>query len=255
MNKIYFSKEIKSITPRLPADFVKRSLVIHHEMYDIPEGIECKQLIEWDKYRKSYQEFEAECIVLVGLNRMINPSNRCDFVHEYLSTLTPNIPKIVIDTAPFVGEPWRIFFHYLFSNTNKFGAAYSYPIEGEWQKWFYRDMNDCRLSAENIKLFINSTYTDLERLITTYTFYDPDDGQIEWYNEVRAHIFAKYNSPKMWISGLLGECNKRFSLKFDYDSYLKNMEFKLPDLKIYRFMVEECQRRQDIYNAFTEGSL
>jgi hypothetical protein len=253
VNKIYFTEDIKSIGSQLPADFVKDAVVIQHEMYDLPDDLECKQVIAWNKYRGLYQELEAEKIVLIGLNRMIVPSNRCDFIHDYLTTLTPNVPKIVIDTAPFIGEPWRLFFHFLFSNTNKFGAAYSYPIEGEWQKWFYRDVNDCRLSGDNIKLFINSTYTDLERLTTTYAFYEPTDSQVEWYNEVKAHVFAKHSSPKMWITGLLGECNKHFGLKFDYDSYLKGMEFKLPDLKVYRFVAEEAQRRQDIYNAFTVG--
>jgi hypothetical protein len=251
MDKIYFTKHIKSVGPRLPVEFIKNAVVVKHEMYDLPEGLDCKQVIEWNKYRGIYQELEAECVVLIGLNRMINPANRCNFVHTHLTTLTPNVPKIVIDTAPFVGEPWRIFYHYLFTNTNKFGAGYSYPIEGEWQKWFYRDVNDCRLSGENIKLFINSTYTDLGRLNTTYAFYEPTANQLEWYNEIRAHIFAKHSSPKMWIMGLLGECNKHFELKFDYDSYLKSKEFKLPDLKVYRFVAEESQRRQDIYNAFT----
>jgi len=253
MNHIYLTKDIKTVGRQLPADFVKDAVVVCHEMYDRPEGIEPKQFIEWSKYRLVYSELEASKIILVGLHRMIVPSNRCDFIMDHMTTLTPNVPKIVIDTVPFLGEPWRVFFMYLFTNTNKFGAGYSYPIEGEWQKWFYRDVNDCRLSAENIKLFINSTYTDLDKLTTAYTFFEPDEGQVEWYGEIKAHIFAKYNTPKLWINGLLGECNKHFKIKFEYDSYLKNGEFKLLDLGVYRFVAEEAMRRQGIYNAFTKS--
>jgi hypothetical protein len=251
MAKIFFTKDIKNIGPQLPSDFIKDAVMVCHEMYDRP-GIEPKQVIEWSKYRAVYSDLGASKIILVGLNRMINPANRCDFVHTYLTTLTPNIPKIVIDTAPFIGEPWRLFFHYLFTHTNKFGADYSYPIEGEWQKWFYRETNDCRLSAENINLFINSTYTELEALKSTYDFFEVDDN-LEWYNEIKAHIFQKFSSPKMWISGLLGECNKQFKIKFDFDSYLENKNFKLPDLKVYAFVVEENKRRQGIYNRFVRS--
>jgi hypothetical protein len=250
MNKIYLTKDIKNIGSQLPLDFVKDSVVVCHEMYDRPD-VECQQFVEWAKYRNIYQEINAQKIVLVGLNRMINPSNRCDFIHTHLTTLTPNIPKIVIDTAPFIGEPWRVFFHFLYTCTNKFGADYSYPIEGEWQKWFYREVNDCRLSEANISLFINSVHTDLEALKSTYEFVDADN-ELEWYNEIRTHIFAKYNSPKMWVSGLLSECNKHFKIKFDYDSYLENKDFKVPDLKVYKFVVEEAQRRQGIYNRFVK---
>ena len=100
-------------------------------------------------------------------------------------------------------------------------------------------------------MFIPDTYTDLERLMATYSFYEPALGQIEWYSEIKAHIFSKYNTPKLWINGLLGECNKHFKLKFDFDSYLNSKNHEVPDLGVYRFIVEENKRRQAIYNVFT----
>ena len=250
MNKVFFTKDINSTIARELGDSCKNSIVVYHGMYEKPV-IEAKQIIEWQEYQKVYQEIEAESMVLVGLNRMINPANRCDFIHDYLTTLTPNISKIIIDTAPFIGEPWRLFYHYLFSNTNKFGYNYSYPVEGEWKKWFYYEINDCRLSADNLKLFISDTYSDLEQLTATYSFYESAPDQVEWYSEIKTHIFSKYNTPKLWINGLLGECNKHFNLKFDYDSYLINKEYTVPDLGIYKFLVEENKRRQAIYNVFT----
>ena len=105
-------------------------------MYDEPK-VRAKKVIEWEKYKTLYSTFEPSLVVLIGLNRMIIPSNRCDFIHAYLTVLTPQIPKIIIDTAPFIGEPWRLYFHYQLANCfTKFGANYSYPVEGEWLKWF-----------------------------------------------------------------------------------------------------------------------
>jgi hypothetical protein len=250
MNKVFFTKDINSTIARELGDYCRDAVIIYHAMYPKPT-IEAQRVLEWQEFQKVYRDFDATKMVLIGLNRMINPANRCDFIHDFLTTLTPNIPKIVIDTAPFIGEPWRLFYPYLFSNTNKFGYNYSYPIEGEWKKWFFYETNDCRLSADNLKLFIPDTYTDLERLMATYSFYEPALGQIEWYSEIKAHIFSKYNTPKLWINGLLGECNKHFKLKFDFDSYLNSKNHEVPDLGVYRFIVEENKRRQAIYNVFT----
>ncbi len=249
MLKVFFTKDINKVISEKIGDSYKHAVVVYHEMYDKPV-IEAKQIIEWQKFRVSYQEVIAEEIVLVGLNRMIAPSNRCDFVHEYLTTLTPNVPKIVIDTSPFIGEPWRLFFHYLFSNSNKFGYSYSYPIEGEWRKWFLRESNDCCLSSDNLKMFIKDTYCDLDKLLTTYSFFEVTDEHMEWYDEIRGHIFQKYSTPKMWISALMEECNKKFRLKVSLDSYLSGGSVIVPDLKVYRFVVEENKRRQDIFNTF-----
>lgn len=247
---VYFTRDINRLIGTVIGSTYRDSVVVYHEMYGRPE-IESKQLIEWQKYRGTYQEVDAQHIVLVGLNRMIVPSNRCDFVHEYLTTLTPNIPKAVIDTAPFIGEPWRLFFHYLFSNTNRFGYKYSYPIEGEWLKWFLRETPDCRLSGDNVGLFTAGTYTDLVRLKTSFEFYEPAQEQVEWYDNIKAHIIKKYTTPKLWVSNLLGEANKKFCLRLSYDSYLSGGVHSVPDLGVYRFMVEENKRRMDIYNRFT----
>lgn len=249
-HSVYFTKNIKRLIDTVIGDAYKDSVVVYHEMYDRPV-IDAKQIIEWQRYRSIYQEVDSKHIVLVGLNRMIVPANRCAFVHEYLTTLTPNIPKVVIDTDPFIGEPWRLFFHYLFTNMNKFGYNYSYPIEGEWLKWFLRDTQDCRLSSDNIGLFIDGTYTDLVKLKTEFHFYEPTLEQIEWYAVVKEHVLQKYNTPKTWIAHLLIESNKKFGLNISFDSYLGGGAQQVPDLGVYRFLVEENQRRQGIYNRFT----
>jgi hypothetical protein len=250
MTKIFFTKDInKVIASELGP--VPDALVVYHDMYPKPE-IEAQQVIEWSKYRGVYSETEASRIILIGLNRMINPANRCDFIHDYLTTLTPNIPKMVIDTSPFIGEPWRLFYHYLFANCNKFGFNYSYPIEGEWKKWFLYETNECRLSASSLPLFITDTYSDLTPLTTSYDLHVPDDAALEWYGEARGQIFEKYSSPKMWVTHLLALSNKHFNLKIDFDSYLTNEVFVVPDMGVYRFVVEENRRRQGIYNCFTK---
>lgn len=227
------------------------SFLIYHESYE-PPVIKDVEAIPFQEFKKRYIDLHANLFIFIGLNRIVTPSNRCDFVQEYLSTLTQNVKKVSIDTAPFIGEPWRIFFHYLYTNNNKFKRGYSYAVETEWKHWFYRDARDCILSPENIKFFITKTYSNLDSLDTEFEFDPITEDEKRWYNEAKVYIFKKYHTPKSLINGLLKLCNKRYNLEIDYYTYLQDKKIILPDFRVYRFMAEENLRRQGIYNAVVE---
>lgn len=253
MARIFFSKDIGNLF-KTKFDFGDDTIVVYHALYDKPEISTC-EVMEWEKYKIAYDNFSPSRIVLIGINRMITPSNRCDFIHAHLTVLTPQIPKIVIDTAPFIGEPWRLYYHYQVANCfSKFGANYSYPIEGEWLKWFCRDLEECQFSPHNLKDRIVETYTDLSRLDTTFEFYKPSKEDVEWYEEAKQFEFDRFRAPKSMLLNLNKAANKHFNLKISYDSYLSDDRIRIPDIGIYQFMVEENRRRQDIYNLFTKDS-
>jgi len=256
MDKIFFSKDISKLLEfKLGSNFGKDTIVIYHAMYDKPD-VTAGQIIEWEKYKVVYSNLEPSRIVLIGINRMITPSNRCDFIHAYLAVMTPQISKIIIDTSPFIGEPWRLYFHYQIVNSfSKFGANYSYPIEGEWLRWFGRDIPECKFSPENLKDYIVDTYSDLPKLTTTFEFYIPEKVDMEWYDEAKKFEFEKFRSAKMMLINLLKVANKRFSIGINYESYLTNGTFKVPDIGIYRFIVEENKRRLGIYNLFSKSEI
>lgn len=233
-------------------NYPKGTVVVFHEMYTPPQ-LNNVQYMEWQKFKVNYSEVETNCLILVGVNRMINPATRCDMVNDYLQVMTPNVKKYVIDSSPFIGEPWRLWYHYSVVFSTFMGVNYSYPIEGEWQKWFYREVNDCRLSGGNLKIFIKDTYCDLPKLKTTFQIYEPSNNDIEWYAEAKSHIFNKYDTPKLLIQNILKLSNEHFQANFDFDSYRKNINYKLPNLGIYKFMIEENQRRLDIYNSFCKN--
>jgi len=225
------------------------TLVIYRGGFDykIP-SIVGAEYIEFLDYKNKYTMLEPNMIILVGLNRIITPSNRCDFINEYMQTMTPNVPKISVDTAPFIGEPWRLWFHYSIANCGKFNITYSYIIETEWQHWFYRDIQDCRLSGQNIKLFLTDTVSDIQPLKTKFYFSDISEHENKWYQESKKNVFDKFNTPKMLINNILKLTNKYFGLKISYDSFLADEKIIVPDLPIYRFVSEECKRRMNIYN-------
>lgn len=215
-----------------------------YKLPDIPGA----EFIEFLEYKNKYTLLSPTYIIIIGLNRIITPSNRCDMVNEYLQTMTPNIPKICIDTAPFIGEPWRLWFHYSIANCGSFGITYSYAIETEWEGWFYRDAPDCRLSADNIRLFISDTVSDLDLLQSSFRFSDLTAAEEEWYHDAKKHVFEKYDTPKLLINNLLRLSNKHFSIDLSYDSYRENRDWHLPDAGIYRFIAEENERRMNIFN-------
>jgi len=251
--KIYFSKDIPNLLQsQFKGDFGKDTIVVYHAMYDKPK-VKAKEIIEWGKYKITHDNYEVDRIVLIGINRMITPSNRCDFIHAYLAVMTTQIPKIVIDTAPFIGEPWRLYYHYQIVNSfSKFGANYSYPIEGEWLRWFRRDVKECRFTPKRLKDHIVDTWTDLPKLTTAFEFYPPKESDVEWYEEAKKFEFDKFRAAKSLLISLLKAANSHFGLKISYDSYLSNETFRVPDVGIYRFVVEENRRRLGIYNLFTK---
>ena len=250
----FFVKDTSKVNIKYP----NNTILVYHPDYKYPKYNDITYYT-WEKYCKNYSSLEPSCIILVGLNALVTPQNRCDFIQEYLSTLTANVFKISIDSSPFVGEPWRIFFHYLYTNTNLFNVPYSYTLETEWKHWFYRDKVDCRLSGNNIGMFIKNTYSDLDLLDTKFIFYDIEKKDIDFYNKIKEDIFNKYDSPKFLMNNLLKECNNYFKLKISFDSYrqikknnflIHNLNtYEVPNIPLYNFIVEENLRRLNTYNA------
>ena len=250
---------LKNTATAVIKDPPKNTLIIFREGfgYGVPD-IPGAEVVEFLEYKKRYTVFTPDLIVLVGINRIITPSNRCDMVNEYLQTMTPSTPKISIDTDPFIGEPWRLWYHYSIANCGKFNISYSYIIEGEWQYWFYRDQPDCRLSAKNIRLFISDTVSDILPWETRFEFFDIGSEEESWYAQAKETVFEKYDTPKLIINNLLKLANQRYNLKISYDSYRMRAKtgglfpepaiVKMPDIGIYRFVAEEAKRRMDIYN-------
>lgn len=216
--------------------------------YSLP-NVSGAEYMEFSDFKPRYSTLTPLAMIVVGLNRMLTQSNRCEMLWEYLFTMTPSIPKVSIDTAPFLGEPWRLWFHYGLTGAGKFGVTYSYAIETEWQHWFYRDTADCRLSGANIGLFLTDTISDLPPLTTSFdlTEIGPDDE--EWYGELRQSVFAKRDTPKLIIRDLLSAVNRRYDTSLSFDSYLRGGAVTVPDLGVCRFVIEENERRMATYNG------
>lgn len=250
MRKVIFTPDIAKITL---SDLPENTLIIVHDMYDRP--MIDRPTVDWLRFRATYAEYEVEQFVIVGANRMINPSNRCDMVNDYLQVMTKSIPKVSIDTSPFIGEPWRAWYHYSLAFGEWLGVDYSYPVEGEWKKWFYYEQNTCKLAPEYLPVFIKATESDLDLLRSAFRFYELDPMHEQYYQEAKRIVFEKHDTPKLLTNNLLKLLNTHFGIKFGLDSYLENKDFLLPEIGVYRYLAEENKRRMDIYNCFTREKL
>lgn len=105
-----------------------KTIVVHHHKYEPPiiDGVE---YYDFNTYKDRFPAIYADRIICVGANRFFTPSGRCHQVYEYLQTLTNHIDKYSIDTEPFIGEPWRLWFHYSIAYGEFLGFNYSYPVE------------------------------------------------------------------------------------------------------------------------------
>jgi hypothetical protein len=231
----------------------KNVLVVYREGYSTPK-IDDATYLEFEKYRVCYQSLAHETIIFIGLNRMVKPSNRCDLVFEYMQTLSSNKTKYSLDTEPFLGEPWRCWFHFSVAYGSWLNIDYSYAIETLWTKWFHRDVESCALSPESLKhegagLF----YSDIDRKRVKFTFYSPNESLMEFYKEYKDHIFDTYSTPKMLITKMFKGLSEKTGADLSFEMWRKNIiVFDLPDLLACHLAAEENKRRLEIYNVFTK---
>ena len=243
MKNIQFLKDTKKCDV---GNILPDTFLVYHSMYEFPENLNGIEYLEFNEFKKRYFSLHSNKFIFVGLNKMITPSNRCDMVFEFMFNMSRNIEKFSIDTEPFIGEPWRLWYHLDITNQNKFSVPHSYSLETEWRHWFIRDINDCNLSAKNIERYLPEIHSDIKGYDTEFIFIDNNDQ--EWYDEAKDHVLSKYHTPKTILNEFVKICNKRYNIKIDFESYKSNSIIKVPNNKLYKFFVEENIRRQEIYN-------
>ena len=250
MKSIYFSKNPEDVKlPVMRGD----TLVVTHDMYSPPK-IENAQYLSLKEFKMVYPSIHFTNLVLVGINRIITPSNRCDMVNDFIQTMTRNKNKISIDTTPFIGEPWRLWYHFDVTNNDPFNMPHGYAVETEWKKKFLKEKEVSIFEASNIKNFaaplVESTIPKLEFAYTTRNVGAKDQ---QWYEEAKEHIISTNNTPKNIINKLLKMCNKKFGENISFNSYREPQNIFIPtivpNLGIYRFVLEENIYRKDLYNA------
>jgi len=242
MRGFYIVSDVLNIDKYLPELTLSDTVVVH---VDIWEVVSKYKTIKWSVFKNSFINFDESNIIIVGMNRIRTDASRYDLVYSHIYKLKNYNTKIIIDEHPFTGEPWRLWYIYGFLFHNWILGENSMLLQGNWTKWFNREIDHSLISSKNILKEISHTYSDKEPLKTEFHFKEPDLFENEKYIEVKKTAFEKFDTPRQIISFML----KNLNLEITYESYLSNETIILPDWGISRFMVEENKRRLDIYNT------
>lgn len=252
MRRAIFTKDVVNIDKYLPDMDKETTLVIHSDVFSPVTKYNKVGFIE---YSKSYDQFNIDNIVIVGMNRIRTPERRYDLVFPYIYNMNNFENKFTIDERPFNGEPWRVWYHYGFLHKEWLGTTYSNALESNYQHLFLKESDESIVNAAEIMKYLDGTWSDLPLLDTKFEFYIPDILLVEAYNSIKEWAFDKYSTPKQLIQSMLRELNKHIGIKLDYETYLEGGVVKLPDFGIYRFVAEENERRMSIYNAIVEHGI
>ena len=131
---IILTQDIEFVSLDLPAPV----LCVHHRTYPVPVAWSAGALEFSDFARAPRQHLTGlGALVIVGLNRIMTPSNRTQEVFEILFNLSPALRKVSIDRTLFIAEPWRSWFHFGLTGTPD--GAYTYSYLAESHATAYRD--------------------------------------------------------------------------------------------------------------------
>lgn len=236
-------------TAVIPEEFQGDDVImVYRDGYALPD-VEVSAKIEFARYKVTYPSYSPTKMILVGLNKIILPSNRCDLVFEYLQDNSHSIDKMSIDTAPFVKEPWRFWFHHSMTKNNVWNWPHSFFVETMWKHWFERQSETCNVSPSNLLECTKAVYSDLDKLESSFHFFQPDQETIDLYEASKEAAFAKFSTFKSLYGTILKNLKVLHPMDVSFEAYLKNGEMHYPDLPIYRFVADENMRRQQMYNA------
>lgn len=131
-----------------------RTLCVHHKAIQPPALADCRY-VPWDEYRRDHhhgtQLGGVTNLVFAGLNRMITPSNRIDPAWETLFNLTGGIHRFSVDEAPYLGDLWRLWFHFGATGTPFGGYSYSYLLESHYKAFLAGVRTDNPLALQVIR--------------------------------------------------------------------------------------------------------
>lgn len=71
-------------------------------------------------------------MVVVGLSRLLTPSNRVK-VGPLVMRQRPGIRRVVADDVLFVGDPWRLWWHFYAVGREQWGFPNSFLAESRWR--------------------------------------------------------------------------------------------------------------------------
>jgi hypothetical protein len=124
---------------------------VRHKSYLAPPvGPGCIHLT-WEQFElEPYRYIESKkTMIVVGLNRLLTPSNRVKRGPLLLRPY-PNLRRVSVDRCLFVSEPWKAWFHFGCVGAPYGQFTYSFLAESRWRAWHNDERGENPFSEDEI---------------------------------------------------------------------------------------------------------
>lgn len=183
-----------------------RCLCVYHRSYDVPSVSNC-EYVKFDVFKDSPRDHLAgiDRLILVGMNRMIGPSNRTDFVFEVIHNLTSDLAKVSVDYTLFRSDPWRSWFHFGAVDLTYGDYTYSYIAESHYKGFVegHRDADPFSI-AEIARWGAGQVWCDYDRFFVSANFEQVETSKDvrREYDRLKKECFEQERTPSAIIRRL-----------------------------------------------------
>lgn len=110
------------------------AIVVRHKAYEAPRTGPGARHVIWEDFLEAPRAWisGSSTMVVVGLNRILTPSNRTK-LGPYLLRPTAGLRRISVDRTLFTVEPWRAWWHFGCVGAPFQDYTYSFLAESHWR--------------------------------------------------------------------------------------------------------------------------
>lgn len=147
MSKVFLTNSTAAWNPDRVA---QRPVCVVHPQYACPRALASAH-VDYKEFLNNTRRVisGADTVYLVGLTKMVTPSNRTKMAWEVIFNNTPNIPKVVVDHVLFRVNPWRVVFMFNAVGERYLDYTYSYIAESHYNSYCdgYNEVNPFSLET------------------------------------------------------------------------------------------------------------
>ena len=238
-------------------DYGPRPFAVVADGYRSPAGMPSCTVAEAQAFRESWGE---GTMVMVGLSRIFTPSNRCK-MHEIFHRPRAGVGWFSLDDRLFVGEPWRMLWHFTAVGVNYAGMTDSYLAESRYDR-AEAEREPCPFRLEEVLRYgsgavvVDGAFRHGKMLVEEY---DTTPAEKEAYQKEKALAFEHEKTLPAILKRLVAVAKAALPKRLmptstQISGYPSGASIRVvrTDLPVDRFLTERLQRVVDLTNGIAE---
>jgi hypothetical protein len=239
-------------------DYGRRPFAVVADGYRAPVGMPACTVAEAEAFRATWGE---GTMVMVGLSRIFTPSNRCK-MHEIFHRPRPGMGWFSLDDRLFVGEPWRMIWHFTAVGQDYAGMTDSYLAESRFDR-AEAEREPCPFRLDEVirygtgAIVATDGYRHGRILVEEY---QTTDAEKERYDAEKAQAFEHEKTLAAILKRLTAVAKSCLSRRMipgpsQISNYPTGASIRVvrTDLPVDRFLTDRLQKVVDLTNGIAEG--